>query len=171
MINLLKYLPCLLPTLNHDYVVSFAGLASIPLMSVMLKTINLGRTYSAHLGLLTVEGSSSKATFSNSGIKAPLPFHPKDPPRNYSKHMAKTSHDNMYLTCSGLVLGVLFRDLVERHTLVQFLQCFFLFAVLFAQDMADVDRLSTLLSTALLVSTLVGAFALVTSLAFGCHVC
>ena len=36
--------------------------------------------HSAHFGLLVVEGSSSNATFSNSGISAPLPFHPSEPP-------------------------------------------------------------------------------------------
>lgn len=38
------------------------------------------KTHSAHLGLFVEDGSSSKATFSNSGSKAPLPFQPSDPP-------------------------------------------------------------------------------------------
>jgi len=40
----------------------------------------VGDTHSAHFGLPIEDTSNSKATFSNSGIKVPLPFQPREPP-------------------------------------------------------------------------------------------
>jgi len=75
----------------------------------------------------------------------------------------------MHLTCSSLVFRILLRDFVERRAIVQLLQGFFLFGVLLAQDVADVDGLGSLLSYSLLFCAFVGGFAFVAALAFWCH--
>jgi hypothetical protein len=74
-----------------------------------------------------------------------------------------------HLTCSSFILRVLLRDLVECHAIVQLLQGFFLFGVLLAQNVADVDGLGSFLSCALLFCALVGGLAFVGALAFWCH--
>ena len=74
-----------------------------------------------------------------------------------------------HLTCSSLILRIILRDFVERHAIIQLLQRFFLFGVLLAQNVADVDGLGSFLSSSLLFCAFVGGFAFVAALAFWCH--
>ena len=76
-----------------------------------------------------------------------------------------------HLTCSSLILRIILRDFVERHAIIQLLQRFFLFGVLLAQNVADVDGLGSLLGTAFLIRAFIGRLAFVAAFAFWCHAC